>query len=123
LIIICVFNLQIHDLFRRQQERDIINIQHQERERERERDEREAQRRMDAEFAQRNYDRERMEQLRIQYPSSRLPYGARFPEESNLISAQCLINAIITDTISKPNDVRERPVSYIVILLNILIAY
>lgn len=85
----------------------------QERERDRERDEREAQRRIDADLAQRNFERDRMEQLRISY-QPRLPYNARLPDE---ISAQCLINAIITENISRPNDSRERFVSQIIIFI------
>lgn len=87
--------------YNERKEREMI----QERERDRERDEREAQRRVDAELAQRNFDR--MEQLRISY-QPRLPYSARLPEE---ISAQCLINAIITENISRPSDSRDRYVS------------
>lgn len=94
-------------MIRRQQEYDRKEreIIHQERERDRERDEREQQRRMDADLAQRNFERDRMEQqLRISY-QPRLPYNARLPEE---ISAQCLINAIITENISRPSEARER---------------
>lgn len=81
--------------------------------RERERDERDAQRRMEAELAQRNYDRDRVaEQLRIAYPPpARNHYPGRHPDDSTqLISAQHLINAIITENI-RPSEVRERYVS------------
>lgn len=76
-------------------------------ERERERDERETQRRVEAELAARNFERDRMEQLRtIAYPRNH--YGGRLPDESTqLISAQHLINAIITENI-RPSDSRER---------------
>lgn len=78
-------------------------------ERERERDEREQQRRVEADLAQRNFERDRMEQLRIAaYPSSRNHYPGRHPEESpTMISAQHLINAIITENI-RPSDSRDR---------------
>jgi hypothetical protein len=85
--------------------------QQQERERDRERDEREVQRRLDADLAQRNYERERIEQLRGIPYQGRIPYSrAGMPDES-VISAQCLINAIITENISRPADARERYVS------------
>lgn len=88
----------------------------QERERDRERDERDAQRRVDAELAQRNYerdrDRDRMEQLRIAGYQGRHPYTGRLPEnDAQMISAQCLINAIITENI-RPSEPRDRYVRY-----------
>lgn len=93
-----------HELDRK--EREML----QERDRDRERDERETQRRMDADLAQRNFERERIEHnMRIPYPS-RLAYG-RLPDDS-VISAQHLINAIITENISRPPDSRERFVSH-----------
>ncbi|KAG5671998.1 hypothetical protein PVAND_002162 [Polypedilum vanderplanki] len=101
------------DLMRRQQqheynerkERELIQERERDRERNRERDERETQRRIDADLAERNFERDRMEQqLRISY-QPRLPYTGRLPDE---ISAQCLINAIITENISRPADARER---------------
>lgn len=91
--------------YNERKERELI--QHQERERDRERDEREAQRRMDADLAQRNFERDRIEHLRIPGYPPRLSYGSRLPDES-VISAQCLINAIITENISKPQDPRDR---------------
>lgn len=100
--------LRHHHVELERKERELI---HQERERDRERDERDQQRRVDAELAQRNYDRdrERMEQLRIAYP--RHPYTGRLPEsDAQMISAQCLINAIITENI-RPSEPRERYVS------------
>lgn len=102
------------EMFRRHQEyerkeREMIQV-HQERERDRERDERDAQRRVDAELAHRNYERDRMEQLRIAY-QPRHPYTGRLPEDSaQMISAQCLINAIITENI-RPSEPRDRFVS------------
>lgn len=98
--------LRRHQEYERK-ERELI---HHERERDRERDERDAQRRVDAELAQRNFerDRDRIEQLRIAYPQ-RNPFTGRLPDDSNaqMISAQCLINAIITENI-RPSDSRER---------------
>lgn len=88
----------------------------QERERERERERDEAQRRLDADMAQRNFDRERLEQ------SQRLPYGqqvwrpgpgGRMPDDTIPFTAQCLINAIITENISRPPEPRDRFVSNI----------
>lgn len=96
-------------MFRRQQEREMI---HHERERDRERDERESQRRVEAELAQRNFERDRMEQLRIAYPP-RNPYGQRQLDEttSQQISVQHLMNAIITENI-RPSDSRDRYVNH-----------
>ncbi|CRL03860.1 CLUMA_CG016988, isoform B [Clunio marinus] len=86
---------------------------HQERERERERERDEAQRRLDADMAQRNFERERLEQARLPYSQSTWRPGpsGRMPEESIPFTAQCLINAIITENISRPPEPRERFVS------------
>lgn len=90
----------------RTREREIM----QERERDRERDERDAQRRLDADLAQRNFERERMsEQLRIPGYGQRI--GFRGLSDESVISAQHLINAIITENISRPPETRERYVS------------
>jgi hypothetical protein len=88
-------------------------IQH-ERERDRaERDERDAQRRVEAELAQRNFERDRMEQLRIAY-QPRNPYSGRQLDDttSQQISVQHLMNAIITENI-RPSETRERYVNQI----------
>lgn len=114
------FYLSQIEIFRRQQqnremqeynerkEREFM----QERERERERDE--AQRRMDAEMAQRNFDRERLEQARLPYGQQsvwRPGPGGRLPDETIPFTAQCLINAIITENIARPPEPRDRFVS------------
>lgn len=102
------------ELIRRQQEFERKEREmHHERERDRERDERESQRRNDAELAQRNYEREqrdRIEQLRIAGYAPRIPYPGRSESDAQMISAQCLINAIITENI-RPSEPRERYVS------------
>lgn len=80
-------------------------------EREREREE---QRRLDVDLAQRNYDRERLEQARgLPYGQSvwRPGPGGRMPDETIPFTAQCLINAIITENISRPPEPRDRFVS------------
>lgn len=85
----------------------------EQRERERERDE--AQRRMDVDMAQRNFERERMEQARIPYNQTvwRQGPGGRMQEDAIPFTAQCLINAIITENISRPPEPRDRFVSNI----------
>jgi hypothetical protein len=105
------YNLLQIELFRRQQEREMI---HHERERDRERDERETQRRVEAELAQRNFERDRMEQLRIAYPPRNHPYntGRQLDDPtSQQISVQHLMNAIITENI-RPSESRERYVNH-----------
>lgn len=113
-----VFYSQI-ELYRRQQqiqeynERKEREFMDRERDRERERDE--AQRRMDADRmdAQRNFDRERLEQARLPYgqPVWRSAPGGRIQDESIPFTAQCLINAIITENIARPPEPRDRFVS------------
>lgn len=85
----------------------------EQRERERERDE--AQRRMDADMAQRNFERERLEQARLPYGQSvwRPGPGGRMQDEAIPFTAQCLINAIITENIQRPPEPRDRFVSNI----------
>jgi hypothetical protein len=95
-----------HQVEMERKERELIHHERErDRDRERERDERDAQR----ELAVRNFerDRDRMEQLRIA-GYQRHPYTGRMPEtDAQMISAQCLINAIITENI-RPSDSRER---------------
>lgn len=83
----------------------------QERERERERDE--AQRRMESDLARQSFDRERLEQARLPYGQSvwRPGPGGRLQDETIPFTAQCLINAIITENIARPPEPRERFVS------------
>lgn len=87
----------------------------QEREREREREQNDAQRRMDVEIAQRNFERERLEQGRLPYGQPWRgpvgPGGRMTQDEAIPFTAQCLINAIITENISRPPEPRDRFVS------------
>lgn len=79
-------------------------------ERERERDE--AQRRMDVDIAQRTFERERLEQARAYGQQVWRPGpGGRMQDETIPFTAQCLINAIITENISRPAEPRDRFVS------------
>lgn len=81
-------------------------------ERERERDE--AQRRMDVDIAQRSFERERLEQARSYGQQVWRPGpGGRMQDEAIPFTAQCLINAIITENISRPAEPRDRFVSNI----------
>lgn len=86
----------------------------QEREREREREQNDAQRRMEVEIAQRNFERERLEQGRLPYGQQVWrpgPGGRMTQDEAIPFTAQCLINAIITENISRPPEPRDRFVS------------
>lgn len=114
------------EIFRRQQHNREIQEYNERKEREflqeqRERERDEAQRRLDAatDMAHRNFDRERerLEQARS------LPYGqvwrpgpgGRMQDEAIPFTAQCLINAIITENISRPQEPRDRFVSLFII--------
>lgn len=104
-------NREIQEFNERKERQEREFMQEQQRERERERDE--AQRRLDADMAQRNFERERFEQARLPYGQQvwRPGPGGRLPEESIPFTAQCLINAIITENISRPPEPRDRFVS------------
>lgn len=105
-------------MLRRQQEYKEREMIHQERERER--DERETQRRVEAELAQRNFERDRMEQLRNAHQARNHYAGRSLDDSTQLFTAQHLINAIITENI-RPSDSRERYVSVLLILSNLKI--
>ena len=90
----------------------------QEREREREKERDDAQRRHEADLAQRNFDRERYEQAQAQAQAQarhsfnqqvwRPGPGGRMTDEAIPFTAQCLINAIITENIQRPPEPRDR---------------
>jgi len=93
-------------MIRRQQRAIAQQMQH-----DKDREDRDVQRRMDADLAQRNYERERTAtETRIQYGNLwRGAPGGRISDDG--LTAQSLINAIITENIKSPAESRERFVS------------